>query len=768
MTRSFGRTVRLATIMLASAILFACDGSTGPAGPAGPPGAAGPSGTPGTPGTPGPTTGTALAWDTPDRINVEILAVTIPDGGGAPTVTLRLSDDLGFGLRDLPASTISFALAQLSPPPAVGSSSEWRSYITSSRTDPPDVQASTEGATSGTFTDNGDGTYEYTFANALTAYPAGPLYDANATHRLGVEIRTNRVIADNIPANNAPYDFVPAGGSPTFTRLIVNNATCNACHDNLEIHGEARFDVEYCVTCHNPYSIDPDTAAEPWSGTVDMKQMVHKIHFGAKLTNGYTIIGYGGFPHPYDGVEFTQDVRNCTTCHQESDASVPQASNWKDVQNRDTCGSCHDWIDWDGSEGNADLLHWGGLVFLDDADCATCHGPNATVLDGEYRVEVAHEIPEAVAAKAFEYQVVSVTNTAVGDNPTVQIRVLDPTHPDYATDPASTAYDINDVNGPFQEARSSLRVDIAWNNDDFGNLDPNDDLARSTDSGAPFQPIVIDFKTGATNIGGNVFEKTADVAQVIPSDVSGSGTAFLEGRPRVDLGDGFVSLSVAGAGLSFAIDDDSPVDRRTVVDINKCNDCHQTLALHGDNRADNTQLCATCHNANATDINRRVADSECGDELGLDDVSIDLKRMVHRIHAGNVGVCGYNNSAHDYNGVVYPGRLNNCEGCHLAGTYYPVDPGAVLATTVDAGPFDPLADPPVPPAADRSTLTDDIAISPNSAVCSSCHMDDLARNHMIQNGGDFNAGKDDTGALISTGNETCQLCHGEGASADTA
>ena len=39
---------------------------------------------------------------------------------------------------------------------------------------------------------------------------------------------------------------------------------------------------------------------------------------------------------------------------------------------------------------------------------------------------------------------------------------------------------------------------------------------------------------------------------------------------------------------------------------------------------------------------------------------------------------------------------------------------------------------------------------------------------MIQNGGDFNAGKDDTGALISTGNETCQLCHGEGSSADTA
>ena len=109
MTRSFGRTTRISIIMLASALLFACDSSTGPAGPAGPPGAAGPPGTPGTPGTPGPSTGTALAWDSAERINVEILDVTIA-AGAPPTVTLRLSNDLGFGLKDLPASTISFTL----------------------------------------------------------------------------------------------------------------------------------------------------------------------------------------------------------------------------------------------------------------------------------------------------------------------------------------------------------------------------------------------------------------------------------------------------------------------------------------------------------------------------------------------------------------------------------------------------------------------------------------------------------------------------------
>ena len=698
-----------------------------------------------------------MPWDSAERINVTIVDVTIPAGGGAPQVTLRLSDDLDFGLKDLPPSTLSFTLAQLSPPPATGASSEWQSYITNSRVG--DVQASTESATAGTFTDNADGTYTYTFASDLGAYPAGPVFDATKTHRLGVEIRTNRVISENIPANNAPHDFVPAGGSPTFTRLIVNNAACNACHDNLEFHGEARFDVEYCVTCHNPYSIDPDTAAEPWGGTVDMKQMIHKIHYGSHLANGYQVIGYGGSLHDYNGIEFTQDVRNCTTCHQDSDATVPEAGNWKSVQNRETCGSCHDRIDWDGSENDPSLLHLGN-TWLDDTGCVGCHGETATAVGEEYRVANAHAIPEAIEAEKFEYDVVSVTNTAPGDNPTVRIRVLNPTDPNYATDPASTAYDLNDPAGPFQVGSARLRVDIAWNNDDFGNLDPNDDLLRDAAAGAPFAPIVIDFSSGAVNVGNNVFEKSSDAGDVIPSGIGGSGTAALEGRPQVDLGNGLESLAVAGASLAFAIDDPSPVARRQVVDIDKCNDCHKTLSLHGDNRVGNTELCATCHNPNATDINRRTG--QCEIDLEADDEPIDLKVMVHRIHAGNIGLCGYGNRPHDYTTVVYPGRLNNCEGCHLEDTYYPLDPMAVLATTVDAAP-EPA--PGVP--GDRSSLLDDVAISPNTAVCSSCHVSDLARNHMVQNGGDFRASKDDNGMLISSGNETCQLCHGPGASADT-
>ena len=136
---------------------------------------------------------------------------------------------------------------------------------------------------------------------------------------------------------------------------------------------------------------------------------------------------------------------------------------------------------------------------------------------------------------------------------------------------------------------------------------------------------------------------------------------------------------------------------------------------------------------------------------------IDFKRMVHRIHAaGATGVpydvCGFGNRPHTYD-FVYPGRLNNCEGCHEPNSYYPVDPAAVLGTTISVG-------------ADPASTLDDVVISPNASVCSSCHVSDLTRAHIEQNGGDFNAQKAADGTLISSGVETCSVCHGEGRSAD--
>ena len=86
-------------------------------------------------------------------------------------------------------------------------------------------------------------------------------------------------------------------------------------------------------------------------------------------------------------------------------------------------------------------------------------------------------------------------------------------------------------------------------------------------------------------------------------------------------------------------------------------------------------------------------------------------------------------------------------------TFYPVSPAEVHGTTIDVG-------------GDITTPTDDTVISPNTAVCSTCHADQLAADHMQQNGGDFNATKAADSALISSGVETCAICHGPGRTSD--
>ena len=732
---------RFATLLLLSLALAACggddgldgtDGATGPAGPSGPP---------------GPSTGNGIPIGSTDHINIAVSSVVI---ASPPVVSFTLTNDLQQGLKDLPAGDIRFTLAQLSPGTG-GGSSEWQSYITRDSGEIADAQADAERGSSGTFVDNGDGTYQYTFANDLGAYPAGPEFDDTKTHRLGIEIRGQAPIS-----SNGIIDFVPVGGAPLFERKIVNNATCNACHDRLEFHGGPRTDVDYCVTCHNPSSIDGDTG-----NTVDMKALVHNIH---SARADYQIVGYGGFLHEWSDLVWTQDIRNCDTCHQENDPDTPQASNWRLVPNRAACGTCH-YDDGDDLNGRNDYMiqdgeHPLGLTLTDDTQCLLCHGPDSDIADGSVRVEVAHEIPTQIESMRFQYNIEGVADMAIGSMPTVDLSVTNPL--DDSNSPDDWYYDI--LNDPEFTAcgggASRLQVGISWSTADYTN----------TGSGAATaQPISISAlpcfgAPGATPVAGSpgVFRVTA--GQAIPAGAVGTAAVTIDGHPAVDIEGTIERIPVKNVVDYFGIDGVDAMARRKVVDIVNCDNCHKELSLHGNNRTDNPQVCVTCHNPNATDAAQRVAaippdlPSACETELGLDDdTAIDFKFMIHAMHAsGETGVpyevCGYNQSAHTFL-FHSPGDVANCEGCHDRGTYYPVDPNVVIGTTVDAG-------------ADLLSPTDDTVVSPNTSVCSACHVSSLAAEHMKQNGGSFEATKMADSTLSASGVETCALCHGAGGVAD--
>lgn len=729
----------LCAIAVAALLVVGCDGSDGAQGPPGPPGP------PGTPGPGGPSgSGGGVPLTSAGKINVAITEVVVPEGGGAPTVTLSLTNDQDQGLTGLPAANTSFVISQLTPG-TNGASSEWQSYITRESGGIPNAQATTESATAGTFTETEGGTYTYTFAQPLTEYPGGPTFDAAKTHRVGVEIRTSTggLTEENIPANNAPFDFLPTGGDPLFTRLIVDSSTCNACHDNLVVHGEARFDVEYCVQCHNPSSIDGDSG-----NSVDFKRLVHNIH---SARPDYSIIGFGGSVHNWADVEFPQDIRNCQTCHNEDNEDTPQASNWRLVPSRAACGTCH-FDDGVADSGNdfaiEDGQHPGGFQFTDDSQCVDCHGPDGTVTNNDGRlvqIPVAHEIRTRTAGERFELNILDISATAPGEFPIVQFSVTDPTNGD-------AAYDIH-ADAPFTECAggaSRLSVNVAWDTRDYTNRD----------SGSPpALPIMMNPLNAcggsSTNNGDGTFTVTSTIA--IPATAEGSAAVVIEGHPALDADDDGVidRIAVTNAVAYAAITDEEAMPRRLVVDIEKCDDCHSQLTVHGNNRTDKPEVCVTCHNPNMSDFARRAAEP-CASEAGTDDQSIDFKRMIHAIHASGANdepfeICGFGSSVHAFE-VEYPGRLNNCEGCHNPDTYYPVEPDTILGTTVDVN---------VP-----EDVTDDVVISPNTAVCSTCHTGALAIQHMQQNGGDFDAGKAADSSLVSASVETCVVCHGKGRTAD--
>jgi OmcA/MtrC family decaheme c-type cytochrome len=557
------------------------------------------------------------------------------------------------------------------------------------------------------------------------------------------------------PEATGVYDFVPAGGAVTMERDIVATSTCNSCHGQLTAHG-SRVDTQLCVTCHNPGS----WVAGATNTTVDFKVMVHRIHYnnaGAALPSVIAGVPYKIGSTDFSSVTLTQDVRNCTRCHDGTPGSAiatPQGDHWKTQPSMQTCGACHDNVYFgtapDPTKPYQTLAHSGGVV-SDNSVCVLCHASGK--FSDAKDIAVAHDFPARLksAAARFRFNILSVTPAAPGSSPVVTFSVTDPSNGD-------KPYDIK-ADAPFVAAggASALAIKLGWSTVDFAN----------SGSAQPYgQPISINALTSAVP-GATVgtFSVTAPVA--LPAGLTGTLRVTLEGHPAGDVttaGSFTDRLSVKTAFQDIAVTG-SVVARRSVVDVAKCNVCHDVLSLHGNNRSNEIGACTLCHNANATDAARRPASAGVltGGVDGKLEEAIDFKTLVHGIHAGQasqggfrtkgITVYGFGGSVNDFSDVVFPGKLNDCSVCHVGNSYQVtglwITPTAsgILGTTIGSGasPIDP---------------TDNLRISPTAAVCSSCHDNAVARLHMqdASTGGSFSV----TQATLSGAVENCAFCHGEG------
>jgi len=772
-------------------------------------GCSGDDGAPGAPGATGP--GVApLASST--ALTFTITGVTI---GSPPVVNFSVANQDGVAVAGFAQTDLRFNIAKLVPG-SNGTPSKWQNYI--NRASSGAVQGSQErsrtGYSWGTLVDHLNGTFTYTFATDITNPAANPCpapctdadggalnisYQSGLTHRVTIQ-QSNTVL----PKANATYDFVPAGGAVT-TRDIVKTSTCNECHNQLTAHG-SRIETKLCVTCHNPGSWVAGATNTP----VDFKVMIHKIHQGEELPSVKAgtpyMVGSADFStvvFPYSAVRLG-DTRACAKCH--DGAVTAQGDNWKNVPSKAACSSCHDDLYFGNSPNPAKpyetvshIIASGSTAPADPTDdmCSTCHGAGK-VAD----VVVKHDLPNLLKAESTKYQfnIIAICGVAVGSSPICAPGVM-PTVKFSVTNPvASTTYDIlNDaafkcVPGIGNGLPASVSMLIGWNNTDENNTGSGSDPAQ------PLSNSVLESYTSATGVctanskvaanGDGTFTLSFTGKTIPASGVAGSGRAALYGRIVKDVDGDTVreNVRIKAAYKDFRITDPTPVARRQVVDIAKCDKCHDQVSLHGDSRTNEPGLCVVCHNPNATDVTKRpkTVAGIPDPSLTLDnkkEEAIDFKRLIHGVHAAaktdytgaaangfrNKGmvVWGYGNSQNDFSKVRFPGILNDCLTCHLAGTYeltgkweVPTTSG-VLGSTIDTAPS----------AVDAATLAtglatnvDDLNITPTAAVCSACHDSDVAKSHMTLNGALFAA----TQATINTGAvlEACAICHGPGRIAD--
>jgi OmcA/MtrC family decaheme c-type cytochrome len=504
---------------------------------------------------------------------------------------------------------------------------------------------------------------------------------------------------------------------------------------------------------------------------------------------GYWIIGYMESINNFNTVLYPQDTRNCTTCHVQSIPAATQAANYSTVPTAEACGSCHDTVNFATGAG------MDGIVAT-DAQCTTCHGATSTLDGGALQVIAAHVIPEDVLATHFQYIVNSVTfkTTAGSLYPVVNFSVVDPTHgnapyniltaaPFAGTDPATGVPVCAD-----DTAR--LAIDIAWDTSDYTNWGSAPTPAPSTwgqpislnplagcGTATPAPGLIGPDATGAFTMTSSTPLPNPPAANCPPA----GGTAcpaianvgvVIEGHPGiVTTGPGAAAIPVTSAVSYANVTGAAPTARRVVVDIAKCNVCHNLLAEHGTNRNNDTQVCGACHNPASTDVSERQ--TLTATTPGIDgrwEQTIDFKHMIHAIHDGSIRgaagapfvIYGYGGSVNNFTDVVYPGQINRCDACHVATSYYPVADTAVQATTFFTGLSKEVPN--------LTTPGNPISTSANMSVCSACHVDAATQAHMQQNGGSTTLTKDAEGRTILSSSpgsvETCAICHGAGGVAD--
>ncbi len=320
--------------------------------------------------------------------------------------------------------------------------------------------------------DLGDLTYDPTLTHRLGIIIQGSQPGTGANTPNAVQVTTPVPMVNTF---NIGYDFRPDGGTITTTRDIVKKDSCTECHQGRGIGHFSpnnttttnpssgapagsfigRNDPRLCVTCHTDqtkygFAEAPTVAGSgthPLGGYDDTSsigykrvngeaaftypRMIHQTHMGNKLVKtGYNLNAHAKKSNGttgcdstssnagqcYNLVEYPQDVRNCTKCHDGSATAVNKTKdgdNWMNVPSALACGACHDGINFATGSGQAlkdkgtatQTGHLGGAQ--PDSACTACHTasgggtaatPSTVVYHGPVSASNARGMPASAVA----------------------------------------------------------------------------------------------------------------------------------------------------------------------------------------------------------------------------------------------------------------------------------------------------------------------------------------------------------------------------------
>ena len=153
--------------------------------------------------------------------------------------------------------------------------------------------------------------------------------------------------------------------------------------------------------------------------------------------------------------------------------------------------------------------------------------------------------------------------------------------------------------------------------------------------------------------------------------------------------------------------------------------------------------------------------------LALPVTTNNFKDMIHGIHAGRDRVNPFRDARDRRRGAItlldfarmdFPGRLNNCETCHVAGTYSSVPLNALPSTyeTIDAAYDAAIAAGTATTALAKAALVDDQAngtdrvTTPFAGACVSCHDSAATKSHIKLQGGQMQVNRNTAGVAAAS------------------